>query len=355
MNNATPKMKQPVVDSLVYILPWPKSLSNDHDKFLAPVKRRLNKLIEEGVCERAYARGARYRENIRIQLAGGSRAFVQIGALIPSRQKGGIRVVINPARFKEGDAAQLNKVMSRIIGKSYRELMEYPLINNIDVAVDLLDANLNRMLVSYQHAQRFTMFGKRVDSHAKVETYNFGSVTSDYMTTVYDKYCERVHAAILALLKNGAKTEKLDSNMVRQVLRAKGARDKVRVEVRGKKLRARPLHEIFNLPNRFDRFVFCDLDSDGTDLPPYIQEAFIALCRQNGVKAALINYKHTEWTRKVNAFYRSRQATWWRPEGLWAEACDGLRELGIFPDVAFIAPELRQKDNSFDNLLDLSD
>ena len=355
MNNATPKMKRPVVDSLVYILPWPKSVFNDQDKFLAPVKRRINKLIDKSVCERAYASGARYRENIRIPLAGGSRAFVQIGALIPTRQKGGIRVVINPARFKDGDAAQLNKVMRYFVGESYGELMTDPLINNLDVAVDILDANLDRMLTSYSYAQRFTMFGKQMASNAKIETCNFGSVKSDYMTSVYDKHRERVHAAMLALLKYGAKTETLDSNLVRQVLRAKGARDKVRVESRGKKMRGLPLYEIRNLPNRFERFKFCDLGAEGNDLPPYIQEAFIALCRQKGVKAALSNFKHTEWTRKVNAFYRSRNAIWWQPKGLWAEACDSLLQLGLFPDEAFVEPKLRQKNSGSDNPLGLSD
>ena len=64
---------------------------------LKPVRRRIAKAIEAGTCERAYPKGARYRENFRILLEGGSHAFVQVGALIPERQKGGIRMVINPA------------------------------------------------------------------------------------------------------------------------------------------------------------------------------------------------------------------------------------------------------------------
>ena len=350
MKRAIPKTKRPAVDRLSYILPLGKSLFDDQEELLALIKRRINRAKAEGLCTRAYVRGARYRENIRIPLDGGSSAFVQIGALIPSRQNGGIRVVINPARFKEGDAAQFNKVMRRIIGESYLELMACPLINNIDVAVDILDANLNKILVSCCNAQRCTMFGKRINSRAQIETYNFGSVKSDYMSAVYDKHRERVHAAVLALLKTGARTEGLDSNMVRQVFRAKSARDKVRVEARRKKLRGLPLHEIRNLPNRFERFKFCDLDAEGTDLPPFIRESFLALCRQNGVKAALLNFSHTEWVRKVNAFYRSRQATWWQPDGLWAEACDSLRDLGLFPDQAFVEPWLRKNDDDVDDI-----
>ena len=355
MTYIIPTIQLPVVDGLAYILAWGISLSSDQEKLLSPVKRRINKLVNKCVCERAYVRGARYRENFRIPLAGGSEAFVQIGALIPTRQKGGIRVVINPARFKDGDAAQFNKVMRYIVGESYWELMTDPLINNIDVAVDILDANLDQILISYTHAQRITMFAKRMNMNGHIEGYNFGSVKSDYMVAVYDKYRERVHAAAVALMKNGENRESLKSNLVKQFWGAKSARDKVRVEPRGRKMRGCPLYEIGNLPNRFERFKFCDLSAEGTDLPPYVQESFIALCRQKGVKAALSNFEHTEWTRKVNAFYRTRKAKWWQPEGLWAEACDGLRELGLFPDEAFVEPKLRQKDKSFDNLLDLSD
>jgi hypothetical protein len=43
------------------------------------------------------------------------------------------------------------------------------------------------MLIKYQYAQQVTMGAKRVDSKGALEGYNFGNVTSDYMTTVYDK------------------------------------------------------------------------------------------------------------------------------------------------------------------------
>jgi hypothetical protein len=123
-------------------------------------------------------KGARYRENFRILLEGGSHAFVQVGALIPERQKGGIRMVINPAKFSDGDAAQINLVMRRIIGREYDHLMRRPLINCIDFAVDIQYASLSRMLVSYSNAQRVTVMAKRMAQHCHIEGYNYGSVTS---------------------------------------------------------------------------------------------------------------------------------------------------------------------------------
>lgn len=337
-------MNDPFVDRLAYILPWGRSMMNDQEALLGPVSRRIAKAIETGVCKRAYVNGGRYRENIRIELDCGSAAFVQIGALQPDRQKGGIRVVVNPARFKSGDADYLNKSMRSIVGKAYYDLMEAPLINNVDFAVDISNGILDKMIVLYKNAQRYTMFGKRIDAQGHIEGYNFGSLSSDYMAVVYDKQRERRHAALLSLLKNGARTESLKSNVVRQFLQGKAEQTRVRVEVRGKKMRGLPLCKLNTLPNRFERFIFCDLDSDGSELPPYIKEAFLALCRQNGVKAALANFKHTEWVRMVNAYFRTREATWWRPAPLWQQACDAVREIGLFPEAAFHERKLRSGD-----------
>lgn len=82
----------------------------------------------------------------------------------------------------------------------------------------------------------------------------------------------------------------------------------VRVEVRGKKLRGLPLYKLDSLPNRFARFRFADLADAGTQLSPLTERAFLSMCRQDGVKAALEAFKHTKQARKVHAFWRSRQA-----------------------------------------------
>ena len=338
------RVSNPIVDRLAYILQWGRSLSCDQETLLIPVRRRIKKGIELGVCERAYLKGARYHENFKIHLPGGSNALVQIGALLPERQKGGIRVVLNPARFESGDASRLNKIMRNIVGKSYFDLMEDPLINQIDFAVDIWGASMDRMLVTYKNAQRYTVIAKRINAQGHIEGYNFGSVSSDYMSVLYDKGCERNHAALLRLIKNGAQIEGLKSNLVKQFSIGKFDQQRARVEVRGKKMRGLPLYNLDRLPNRFERFHFCDLDSDGIELPPYIEEAFLALCRQSGVKAALSNFKNTEWVRKVNAYYRTREAGWWRPEPLWQEACNAIREIGLFPDLAFDEPKLRGGD-----------
>jgi hypothetical protein len=105
--------------------------------------------------------------------------------------------------------------------------------------------------------------------------------------------------------------------------------------VRGKKLRGLPLCKLDSLPNRFARFKFADLNATGAALPRLTERAFLAMCRQDGLKAALDAFKHTKQARKVNAYWRSHQASWWKPEPMWQQACDAVREIGLFPDSAF--------------------
>lgn len=49
---------------------------------------------------------------------------------------------------------------------------------------------LSHMLITYQCAPRITLIAKRVDSKGAIQSYNFGTVTNDYMTTDYDKRTE---------------------------------------------------------------------------------------------------------------------------------------------------------------------
>jgi hypothetical protein len=337
MKKIIPIVKPPVVDRLAFILPWGINALDDQAKLLPPIQRRIASAINAGRCERVYAKGARYRESFHINLNGDSPAFVQIGALRPQHQKGGIRVVLNPAHFASDDAALFNRVMNKIIGDEYLELMKHPLINNADFATDIVYARLDKMLVGYSYAQRCTVFAKRINANGSIEGFNFGSVTSDYMTVVYAKCIERVHAAILELVKSGVNVESLKSNAVKQILNLKDGPDTVRVEVRGKKMRGLHLYELNALPNRFARFSFADLSASGETLPKFVELAFHALCHESGVKAALTAFKHTEHARAVNKYWRTRQADWWQPELLWQQACEAVRQIGLFPDEAFVS------------------
>ena len=333
--NPLPIVQAPIVDKLAYLLPWGVGAAANQERLMLPIKQRIASATTAGRCKRAYITGARYRENFHIVLDSGTEALVQIGALQPARQHGGIRVTVNPSRFKAGDADQLNKVMQRIVGPTYDSLMQKPLLNCVDFAIDITHVRLERMLVAYSNASRHTTFGKRIGKGAHIEGYNFGSVKSDYMAVAYDKHQERVHRAILELAKQGVGTEVLKANVVKQLERVKYAPHVVRVEVRGKKLRGLPLCKLDTLTNRFARFQFADLTSDGSGLDSLTEAAFRSLCRDKGVKATLELFTHSKQQQAVNAYWNSRRATWWQPQSHWLDACAALRKIGLFPDSAF--------------------
>jgi hypothetical protein len=342
LHNHQPAPQHPVIDYLVFVLPWACDPLADHKTLFNSARQRINDEIEMGFCTHAYVKRGRYRFAFRIPVPGGSKPIVWIGALDPVRQKGGIAVSMNPARFAPGDAAYFHEVMERIVGRSYRGLLRHALLNRVDFAVDIVHADLGRMLVSYSGAQQGTVFGKTVSSKGIVETYNFGSEKSDYMTAVYDKNIEQRHRAVLAIARNGLRSESLKANFIKQLDQLHGASPVVRVEVRGKKLNGIPPRDLHKLKNRFTRFTFADLNTEGATLPKKLEDAFMSLCRDRGVKAALEHYKGTPDVRKVNAFWRSHRADWWQPEMMWERACAALRRTGIFPIEVFDAEGARR-------------
>ncbi|MGF6859275.1 hypothetical protein [Paraburkholderia sp. CI3] len=341
MKKPLPVVQKPVIDNLAFVLQWAAdSTKEEQNRLLSPVRERIRDAIAQGVCNRAYPNGNRYIENIFIPFEPKRSAFVQIGAVQPERQNGGIRISVNPAKFRDGDSEYLHDVIAQLIGAKHRKLWLNPLLNRIDLAVDILYANLDGMLVSYSNSQRRTVFGKRIDGSARIETYNFGSVSSDYLSAVYDKRVERVDAALRDLAKNGDKSEKLHENAIRQVHRNRDAPDMMRVEIRGRKMRGLRLWELESLPNRFTRFHFADLSQGEVNLHRLVKQAFLAMCRQDGVRAALAQFKGTPHEKEVRAFWQSRQALWWQPDELWADACLALRESGLFPRSSFNKPKI---------------
>lgn len=337
-----PSPQTPVVDGLAFILAWSYDRL-DQVAVLQKLRSRINKLIEAGTCERAYLSKSRYRENFNILLGGGSKALVQIGAVDSVRQKGGIRIECNPAKFADGDAQKIHHVMRDLIGRhEYNNLMRRPLLNVVHFAVDVNHATLSRMLVRYDNGQRMSVMAKRLGKGGFIEGYNFGSLSSNYQTAAYNKQQELVHSAIMAIAQSGSSgfnDDPLKSNKIKQLKRVLGGPEIVRVEVRGKKMRGLPLYKLSQQTNRFARFHFADLSAGGADLDPLVEKSFLAMCRQDGVKAALEAFKHTEHARKVHAFWRSHQAAWWKPEELWQQACDALRDTRMFPLEAFAPPD----------------
>ena len=282
-----PTPQPPVVDGLAFILAWSYDRI-DQDAVLQKLRSSIVKLIEAGICERAYLGKSRYRENFNILLGGGSKALVQIGAVDTVRQKGGIRIECNPAKFADGDAQQIHRVMRGLIGRhEYNELMCRPLLNVIHFAVDIYHAALNRMLVRYDNGQRMSVMAKRVGKGGFIEGYNFGSVSSDYETTADNKQQELVHAAILAIAQSGLSgfnDDPLKANKIKQLKRVLGGPEIVRVEVRGKKMRGLPLWKLSQQTNRFARFHFADLSARGAELDPLTEKSFLAMCRRTASK-----------------------------------------------------------------------
>lgn len=336
-----PKPLMPVVDRLAWKLKWSCSNDREHPDYQI-VLSNVKAEIKAGNCKWAYLAGPKYCINVHILLDGESNALIQLVAVDHVRQKCGLRIECNPAKMQPGDVEKLHTVMRRIIGHhEYNSLMREPLLQVFHVAVDILYLALDNVLVQYKNGQLMTVFGKRVNAKGIIEGYNFGSVESNYQAAAYDKRQERVHAAVLEIARKGSAgtdADPLTANKIRQLKKAVNGCETMRIEVRGKKMLGLPLWKLPQQTNRFKRFNFADLSGTGSELPPLIEKAFLALCRQDGVKAAMAAFKHTEYAHSAPKFWRSHQATWWQPELMWEQACAALRESRIFPNSAFEPP-----------------
>ncbi|MGF6213437.1 hypothetical protein [Comamonas sp. 4034] len=335
------RVASPILDKIVFLLPWDIDPRVDKAK-IDKLNTRLQKLIDKGDCEFAHIKGSRYFVRFRVILPGGHKVLVQLGAFDQSRNKGGLRIELNPSQMEKGDAAFFRGILRRVLAintQRLRELFVDAVINKLHVAVDVHGIDLRRVLVYYQYAEKLSVICKRLNKAGLIEGYNFGAKGSDYQAAVYDKKTERIHRAVEALLRAGRSAdESLKANRVTQFYTAKGVPERMRVEVRGQKLRGMALHNVGTLSNRFAWFHFIDLNAEGSDLPPILEQAFVSMCRDIGAAAALKAFKGSRQVRKINAFWRSRQAAWWQPERMWGQVDGLLKATNLFPPEAFVAP-----------------
>lgn len=112
----------------------------------------------------------RYRKSFQVVLPSGEKATVFLGAVQPDRQNGGVRISLNPAKLKPGDIDFFHAVMKKILGSLYLRQLETPVINRIDVAVDLIGAQLDKLLFAYTNAQKLTIFAKQLDTRSQIES-----------------------------------------------------------------------------------------------------------------------------------------------------------------------------------------
>lgn len=338
------KVTRPVVDALTFLLAGDEWHEGEGRERFEKICRRVDKAIAEGTCIPLFAQGTRYRKSFQVVLPSGKNATVFLGAVQPDRQNGGVRISLNPAKLKPGDIDFFHAVMKKLLGSLYLRQLETPVINRIDFAVDLIGAQLDKLLFAYTNAQKLTIFAKQLDTRSHIESIYFGSISSDYRAVVYDKKAEMLHQYISSLISQGLELENPQSNVIRKIEATKGQPESTRIEIRGQKLRKMTPSELCNMPNRFSRFKITDLSIEGAQLPELIEDSFLALCRQNGVKDAFEKFKTSRWSRKIHTYYRTRQASWWNPETMWTEACEVLKQSGIFPAEAFSVSDLREED-----------
>lgn len=331
------RVKAPVVDRLVFVLPWnvtpgiAASIPED-------VAERIKEEVTAGTVSYWRKKSGRYRMHVCPTLPDNARALLSFGAT-QATQKGGLRVDITPSKMSKDAIERLHQVLEQILDvEDYKGLLAKATVNRLDVAVDVVNARLDSLLVGYKGVHELTVFGKRF-VRGQAETFNFGSVTSPYREAVYDKGIQLTHELVQKLREAGD-NEGMKDNLVRQVRDVRGGPPTVRLEVRGIKLGGVRLHQLKERDaQRFHRFVLADLSAID-DLTPFIKANFMALVREIGLMRAVAVYTDCgdKKARKVIQALVDTPPTWWEPDDLWGRGIKALKGAGIFPKKAFKHP-----------------
>jgi hypothetical protein len=330
-----PAAQPPHADKLSFVLPFQVKTVDGRPKLPKKAVERIQAAIRQGTCTFGHGARGRYRYSVEFPFSNGATATIQLGATTV-KQKGSIRIELNPSSLDKKHIRELHTFMRCIIGEKYDELLLNPIINRVDFAVDVENLSLDDILVDYQYAQRVTVFGKRMGRNGKIETLNFGSLSSDYVSTAYDKSTELTEKLLKRLISKGVGAEKLGANSIRQLKMSRDAAPVVRVEVRCKK-QGLPLWKLVAQRNRFAAFKFFELSGLG-ELSAFDRQAFISMCRDLGLKAALASFAGRKTYTKLKKL-TCTPPPWWQPQDMWHQACADLRTKGIFPDAAFDEPE----------------
>jgi hypothetical protein len=203
--------------------------------------------IAVGNCEWAYLNGPKYCINFNILFNGERIALVQLVAVNPKKQKCGLRIDCNPAKLKPPDVATIHTIMRRIIGHRQYNCLMRAVAPSLSRCCGHSAPGLEQRAGAVQKRPTDDCDGQARELKGIVEGYNFGSVKSNYQTTVYDKRLERVHAAALEIARTGSAgtdADPLTANRIRQLKKAVNGCETTRVEVRGKKMLGLPLWKL---------------------------------------------------------------------------------------------------------------
>jgi hypothetical protein len=212
----------PVVDRLAWKLKWSCHNDRNHPDYQDVLSIVKNE-IAVGNCEWAYLNGPKYCINFNILFNGERIALVQLVAVNPKKQKCGLRIDCNPAKLKPPDVATIHTIMRRIIGHRQYNCLMRAVAPSLSRCCGHSAPGLEQRAGAVQKRPTDDCDGQARELKGIVEGYNFGSVKSNYQTTVYDKRLERVHAAALEIARTGSAgtdADPLTANRIRQLKKA---------------------------------------------------------------------------------------------------------------------------------------
>ena len=212
------------------------------------------------------------------------------------------RIEWNPAKAAKHREAFLFAIET-LLGEEFRSEFQDARITRIDIAVDIIDVNINRLAIS--RSDTSVKSAIYYDRDGKPQTVYLGDKSSPLRFAIYDK-----------------KTQARPVRRYRQERTRIEAWIKTRLTIQG----------LLNYPNPFSRLAITEFEELEwlANHANYKWEWFIDSSKSRGREAALNlmpTRSRNNWGRKLSEI---RGPRWWDPEVVWAGLRSALEEIGLW-------------------------
>lgn len=327
---ATPKLAPhvvagPAIDKLAIAL-LSDALPDDTASAVADrLKRLLRKSPSRGRSAgflRGRSKGDIFKRVVIQRLPSGAVVKYAMEPTKPS-VKQRLQVTLNPNQMDQDDALAFRDTLKRLLAPDWKRLARSFLCTRLDVNVDVLDVDIDRLIIEFEGARSQGVFYVQIDRSGRVQTIYCGSSQSATHGVVYDQV-----ASETSKRRFGEKPLQRPRVADDAELSFKTEGGRVRFEVRNVLEQPRPLSQLATMPTALDKFRVYELAGAALQRVDGAQLALLDSVRLRGVAGARAHFRSAKRgaaaVEALDQLLARFVASWWDPEALAHDVHEAL-------------------------------
>lgn len=309
----------PKIDKLIAAL-LEKHVPEDFDEMLAHnMKRLIRDSPVDSDGKRQFFKGSTKREMFkRILIQRLPSGAVIKYAIEPNKSnvKQRLQITLNPGHMTAKDGKRFSRTLRKLLGLHFSRLIHAFVCTRVDVCIDVLDVDLNRLLILFDGARSQGTFYVHIGRGGKARTYYLGSSQSATHGVVYEQMSSEKFKELV-----GEKTLKRVSVADDAEVAMTPVDDRIRIEVRNVLKPGLKLLELVKMPTAFDKFHIYEL-SEAAELKLSAADlAMLDVVRLRGHAGARDHLRRarrgaTDAVNRLEDILARHAASWWKPSEL---------------------------------------